>query len=331
MCKYFEVDAKFINYDGTDLGWKLVKIYIHSFQGTTMITSLSIIPLKFYSGEAKLRQDLLARGRCFLNLVGSVCKKYDGLAIDCQSKDQKLFHTAGRVMIDVKSFRRMVPNSQSYAGISRKMIEEDRDDISAIGTEDYMDDEIEAITEEDVEDVSENSTKIDVAEKDVIFCNHMIPGFCFTSKKWGIFAVSKLRENDWDSNAIDKLAISTKRRDLILSLVRGHKSSRDVFDDIISGKGRGLVGLLCGPPGTGKTLTAEVVAEVTERPLYIASSGELGTDANTLDDALHSIMSVVQRWDCVLLIDEADVFLCNRGIGQLQQNAIISVFLRRIE
>lgn len=37
-----------------------------------------------------------------------------------------------------------------------------------------------------------------------------------------------------------------------------------------SGKGRGLVAVLHGPPGTGKTLTAEGIAEMLKKSLYVS-------------------------------------------------------------
>jgi ATP-dependent Lon protease len=70
--------------------------------------------------------------------------------------------------------------------------------------------------------------------------------------------------------------MDTKKRNLIHSLVKSHKNGSETFDDIVAGKGKGLVGLLSGSPGVGKTLTAEVIAEVTRRPLYMLSAGELG-------------------------------------------------------
>ena len=76
-----------------------------------------------------------------------------------------------------------------------------------------------------------------------------------------------------------------------------------------SGKGRGLVAVLHGPPGTGKTLTAEGIAELLKRPLYMVSTGELGTRPDQLETELNKILDVAHSWGAVLLLDEADVFL----------------------
>lgn len=43
------------------------------------------------------------------------------------------------------------------------------------------------------------------------------------------------------------------------------------------------------------------------------------------------ILDITRRWRCVLLIDEADIFLYKRDENQLERNAIVSVFLRRLE
>lgn len=75
------------------------------------------------------------------------------------------------------------------------------------------------------------------------------------------------------------------------------------------GKGRGLVAVLHGPPGTGKTLTAEGIAELLKRPLYMVSTGELGTRPDQLETELNKILDVAHSWGAVLLLDEADVFL----------------------
>ena len=123
------------------------------------------------------------------------------------------------------------------------------------------------------------------------------------------------------------------QRDLVHDLVQAHYSSENeqAFDDIVTAKGKGLIGLLTGPPGVGKTLTAEAVAEVTKRPLYMISSGELGADPGAVHDRLKDVLEVAEIWDAVLVLDEADVFLAERNDTDLSRNAITSIFLRELE
>ncbi|KAL0764334.1 hypothetical protein CaCOL14_013176 [Colletotrichum acutatum] len=105
-------------------------------------------------------------------------------------------------------------------------------------------------------------------------------------------------------------------------------------DDIIPGKGKGLVILLYGPPGVGKTSTAETIAQATSKPLFSISVADVGTKARHVEANLGRIFTLATSWKAILLIDEADVFLEKRGIGiaaSTDRNALVSVFLRVLE
>ncbi|KAF3767933.1 P-loop containing nucleoside triphosphate hydrolase protein, partial [Cryphonectria parasitica EP155] len=96
--------------------------------------------------------------------------------------------------------------------------------------------------------------------------------------------------------------------------------------------GKGLVLLLHGPPGVGKTLTAETVARATGKPLFVVSVAEIGLDASRAEQKLEKIFSLATKWQAVLLIDEADVFLETRNrFSPPQRNALVSVLLRVLE
>ena len=116
---------------------------------------------------------------------------------------------------------------------------------------------------------------------------------------------------------------------MIFSLVKEHGTSN--FDDIIKGKGKGFIGLLSGSPGCGKTLTAEAVAEISKKPLYTVSAGELGVQPYEVDRQLTLILELSHKWDAVLLLDEADVFLQKRDNKDVMRNALVSIFLRQLE
>ncbi|KAF6781543.1 AAA family ATPase [Colletotrichum sojae] len=107
--------------------------------------------------------------------------------------------------------------------------------------------------------------------------------------------------------------------------------SADRMDDVIAGKGNGLIILLHGSPGTGKTLTAERVAEIAKKPLYRVTCGDIGVEAKAVEKYLESVLHLGKTWDCVLLLDEADVFLEERTMADLQRNSLVSVFLRVLE
>lgn len=70
----------------------------------------------------------------------------------------------------------------------------------------------------------------------------------------------------------------------------------DTSNDIIEGKGNGLIILLHGGPGTGKTLTAESVAELAEKPLYRVTCGDIGTDPEAVEKYLESVLYIGTEW-----------------------------------
>jgi len=139
--------------------------------------------------------------------------------------------------------------------------------------------------------------------------------------------VDFLSEYIYDSDISEKLILPKYLKDLVSMLIEYSGIS---FGDIVEGKGGGAVVLLCGPPGTGKTLTAEVYAEAEQKGLYSVQCSQLGTDPENLEDELLKIFTRAHRWGAVLLLDEADVYVRSRG-SDLQQNAIVGVFLRVLE
>lgn len=124
--------------------------------------------------------------------------------------------------------------------------------------------------------------------------------------------------------------LKSTKKELIKALVAKHTAASDP-NDVIEGKGNGLILLLHGGPGTGKTLTAESVAELTCRPLYRVTCGDIGTNAEEVERYLESVLYMGTIWKCVVLLDEADVFLEERTQQDLKRNALVSVFIRVLE
>jgi hypothetical protein len=139
--------------------------------------------------------------------------------------------------------------------------------------------------------------------------------------------ISHLAEYKYDTSLVEKLILPPERKSIVNSLL--HRSVNP-GEDLITGKSGGIIILCTGDPGTGKTLTAEVYAEVTSRPLYVAQCSRLGTDPQALEDAFRHMLDRAKRWNAILLLDEADVYIHERGTN-LTQNAIVGVFLRLLE
>jgi hypothetical protein len=138
--------------------------------------------------------------------------------------------------------------------------------------------------------------------------------------------MSQTERYKYNPDLRNALVIDTASRMLIEMLLY----QREQFKDVIAKKGGGAVILCAGPPGVGKTLTSEVFAETEKRPLYSVQCSQLGTHADALEKSLLTIFSRATRWNAILLLDEADVYIAKRG-DNMNQNAIVGVFLRVLE
>ncbi|EGP83924.1 uncharacterized protein MYCGRDRAFT_87870 [Zymoseptoria tritici IPO323] len=169
-------------------------------------------------------------------------------------------------------------------------------------------------------------------DEELLLTSPVVLGFSFNEKLWVEFTISGLKDITYNDQAFDSLVLPGDQKSTVRALVESHKyHAAQTIDDVVQGKGRGLVFVLHGPPGTGKTLTAEGISELLRVPLYIVSAGELGTDPAKLEFELQKILDIAHSWGALLLLDEADVFLEKREIHDIHRNALVSIFLRLLE
>lgn len=139
--------------------------------------------------------------------------------------------------------------------------------------------------------------------------------------------VNNLKIYEYDQNIKEKLILPDSISNLLDIIT---ESTISEFDDIISGKSGGNIVIARGLPGTGKSLTAEAYSEIIKRPLYKVQSAQLGINFKELETNLIEVLNRANRWNANLLIDEADVFVHERGTN-MEQNAVVGVFLRVLE
>ncbi len=68
----------------------------------------------------------------------------------------------------------------------------------------------------------------------------------------------------------------------------------------------------------------ESIADYTRRPLFTLGFNDLSATSARFELALADAMSVATRWNAIVLIDEADVFMEQRGRNGVFRDELVS-------
>ncbi|KAF2866291.1 P-loop containing nucleoside triphosphate hydrolase protein [Massariosphaeria phaeospora] len=309
----FIVGVDVVDWDGRRCGLSAQEWHIFKYEGLRALTALDVSPMKDHHEQMEIRASLIERGRIFEKLRGQVFMAYT---------NEHEERVNDRTIIDARAYHKHGPRSfPNYANLG----------------------EIGRLTwAQSMNRYSSNPHDTTLAPMDVDLkpltddqCLLAVPTVkCFSieNKTWAQLDLTKFHEIPWSERAFESLVLDAEEKDLLLALVDREDLNKDKpFDDFISGKGQGMIMLLCGPPGVGKTLTAESVAEHLRRPLYKVGASDLGISARSVETCLNTALKLCTHWSAVLLIDEADVFMEARTSNNIQRNELVSVFLRQLE
>lgn len=296
--KAWILTGKYVDYDGDSFGYRDEDFRVYPFIGTCPITSLAVSPLKFHSDQASIREALVSRGKIWEEHKGYRYKHYEGVAHGFDEDHELVkYHIKSRIIIDNEAFNIFHPYVSVGVYDDESFSEELSDDLRVV-------------------------------------TSPMVHGYSLKDKEWLRFYLDLSTDIVWDTRAFDSLVLPSGQenlKDLILAFAKAQAKQVDNFDDVVEGKGRGIIMQLAGPPGVGKTLTAESVAEMMQVPLYAMSAGDLGTSADTVERKLKEVLRMIPKWGAVLLLDEADVFMEARTATDLVRNELVSIFLRMLE
>jgi hypothetical protein len=261
------------------------------------LAKLSDLPVRTPTADEKAA--LTERGRIYRDLsMGNGYASYEGTLTRAKWWNEREYRAKGRIMADAKAFKMIDPDG--YADNVERRFGID----------------------------SEHEGDKSLHDSQLWSCIPYIFGFSFAAKAWGRMRVADVRPIAWRHDAFDQVVLPEDDKQLVKALVQHHGGT---FEDLVEGKGGGLIFMLHGEPGQGKTLLAETTAEVLQRPLYMISVGELGTDPDELEERLRRILDLADTWNAVLLLDEADIFLEARDEKDIVRNAMVGVFLRLLE
>ncbi|KAF1993265.1 P-loop containing nucleoside triphosphate hydrolase protein [Amniculicola lignicola CBS 123094] len=312
--RYFEVGVDVVDWDGRRCGLMAQVWAIDEFQGLRAISALPVSPLESLPDKDNIRQRLIARGRVFEGLRGQHFMAYS-------NKHDEIVNR--RVMVDSRAYYKFgsLGHFPAFAEL------ENTGPLTwaqAMNRYTPWNDGLSHPIEVDQTPLTDAQLILTVPHMNC---------FVLDTKQWTKLDIEKLHDIPWCEDAFENLVLDAGEKELLLALVnRREVQHKKVFDDFISGKGKGLIMLLCGPPGVGKTLTAESVAEHLHRPLYKIGAGDLGMYAERVEDCLETAMKLCSHWEAVILIDEADVYMeARKSNNDLQRNELVSVFLRQLE
>ncbi|KAI1328446.1 hypothetical protein F5Y16DRAFT_419887 [Xylariaceae sp. FL0255] len=349
---YVEVCSKFVDWDASRFGYRGQGICIGCFEGTRKINELSLFPIEFHPSREEAEELAVRRATTFQKFCGVHYMAHSGLVTIKYGQQQQKRHVDGRIIIDAESYFRANPGSQlvlaplEIDSIAPKIHVADETHIEpnyhsrrgcVVGVN--MDPTFESrrksrkSASRELSPVAKKKAKkaSELTREQLLLCNSMVRGFSLKLKDWCQIRVEDVYDITWNDNAFPSLMLPKGFKNLVLSFVEGQAANKTAFDDIIEGKGLGIVMLLAGNPGTGKTLTAEAVADKVKKPLYMLSAGELGKDASSVEKRLNEVLDLTEKWGAVLLFDECDVFIQERSKIDLAHNEIVAVFLRMLE
>lgn len=337
----FWMTCRYVDWDGVKFGTQKINLSIPIYQGTRPINQLRAYPIEYHTDTDGLKARLIERGEKAESLAGPQYKAYSGIGWRMGAFGTKDKHNVkGRIIIDTYGWNRFNAsyaiyvnpmNLKHHTEYSEASDGELLDSGSSDGEDpdDYTDDGGMPL-DGHFADEDENK-RIPLTKEQKLICTPLLRGYSLKTKTWLNFFVNCVEEIKWQTNAFDRLVLPKNQKELVLGFTESQQKYRETFDDVIEGKGRGMIILLCGPPGVGKTLTAESVAEEMKVPLYMMSAGDLGVDPRRVEQQLQDILEMCARWNAVCLLDEADVFLEQRSLHELERNKLVTIFLRILE
>lgn len=341
--RVLQLNCSYVDFDGTRFDSQQKIIYMHEFTGTKPINALETFPLEMHGQAEQMKANLIERGGKFETLAGNHFRHYKGYGYGYnRNGSREQCRVNGRVIVDTFGFNTCNQQQANWFPVFKtlatgayvfdspdKAVMVDmrgvhRSDAPGIATEDFGEGGLpqDGFSRQNHENLSNDSK---------LLCPPYVGGYALSEKRWMMLVVNSVSDITFNELAFSYLKLPDEHKDLILGFASSHQSYRNDMDDLIEGKGRGILVLLCGPPGVGKTLTAESVAEKMKVPLFALTAGDLGLDRITIENRLRGLISLCARWGAIILLDEADVLLAERSHSELERNMVVSVFLRVVE
>ncbi|PYI05458.1 P-loop containing nucleoside triphosphate hydrolase protein [Aspergillus sclerotiicarbonarius CBS 121057] len=364
----FVLECYHLDYDGRNYIQIYHQFQIPDFDGLQAVKSLSVIPFVVAERGLVNKDDLLACGEAFINYTTSWHHRhYSGRTYSRTTYGGKLSRITtddpgknvsqyaeqidSEVIVDfshaIKEVPWWYPGDAEYVYYQAEIEETGANEweYEPIDPDNKWD---SRLTDEFLEKETPKWRELGTKGKgkvpqgdDVLLLPDRVFAFVLRSRRWACLQIGKddegrerLREIEKPEAPWGDLKLPGDHKSLVQSLIDSHFSQdkyRKIEFDLINSKGNGVIILLHGVPGVGKTSTAECAAKTNRKPLLPITCGDLGLNPEEVESNLQNIFRLAQSWDCILLLDEADVFLAQRTVTDINRNALVSVFLRSLE
>ncbi|KAI0132944.1 P-loop containing nucleoside triphosphate hydrolase protein [Xylariales sp. AK1849] len=338
------------------------------FENEVEITNLDAYPLAYASidekkGKEQMTEYLKRRGQQFVEVSEVSHKLYEGLAFGATREEINTpviidfalayQNTPGLrpqfTLPTVDFFNQTMRNTraelfeaviQTRTGRKFDWYWRQQTGLTTRGRTELLEtlDDYPSVKSTDAECISKLQTLME-SNGQILLLPGMVHAFALRNRKWVSLELSLVQNSQYEDGWKD-LILPPGHKEMVRAVVENHATgSRSTVGmakgttevDIVRGKGKGCIILLHGEPGVGKTSTAECVAAFTKRPLFPITCGDIGYEPDEVERNLEKHFTLAHKWGCVMLLDEADVFLAKRSRDDIKRNGLVSVFLRILE
>ncbi|QYT04743.1 AAA domain-containing protein [Trichoderma simmonsii] len=357
----FVLDCYYLDYTGHEYVPVYARFSITNFAGIQSTATLPVIPFTIALDQGYvIKEELLTRAAKFQELTQVSHRHYSGRSQDRTPWGTKLLELGTNALENVSIYSERV-DSEVIVDFQRAIQEVSSwNPTAGTSLQPHIDDSHERPSDTDPDSqwsrkftqdyIATETLKWDqwakkgsgpTDEEDLFLLPDRIFAFVLKTRTWAClhlgknaFGEEQLTEIIPQKHPWDNLELPLGHKEIVQSLIESHFSNnvgKQMHFDLVKGKGKGVIILLHGVPGVGKTSTAECAAESNGRPLLPIICGDLGLTPSEVEVKLQHIFRLAQAWGCVMLLDEADVFLAQRTATDTERNALVSVFLRTLE
>ncbi|KAH8899101.1 hypothetical protein GQ53DRAFT_878458 [Thozetella sp. PMI_491] len=362
----FSITCVYIDFNGTHIGPISKTFNFKKFDGEREVTSLEVYPLHFHPSKrhefneaewaevknvpeaSRYRRKLIMRGSKFLEVAGVKHMYYSGptLMVRDEVESQVVidFETAfsaeahGQQGWKPELEMLLIPQSEDKIGkedcegeccegeivfddtfVDQKQRKEYIDSLLPRAREVEREPSVAVMPRLLKELRAKASDSPAVSDDELLIMSYRVFGFVLRSRKWAQLDLTYLDEVHAPAIPEDNLkqAVEEKKAEPLtafdrLVLEEGHKPM--------------IISLIAQHFRNKESRTGH-----QEQFDIVKGRGDLGTTAKEVERSLETNFALANRWDCILLLDEADVFLAERTKEDFKRNGLVAVFLRVLE